>query len=253
MPTPRPLAGARIAITRPAGAGSGLARRVRALGGTPLRLPGSSLRAPSDANASREALRAAMACHVTIFTSPSAVRFAKRLAALNGRARVLAPGATTLRALCRAGCANAQAPAREDSEGLLAQPVLKNIRGQRVGIVGAPGGRGLLDRELATRGATIVHAHVYRRQPARLDRRHADALRHAAQKPLYVLLSSVEALENILDSLPDDARRRLLAGVAVVSSARLSAIANKAGFARVLRAGSAHPEAMLAAIVADRG
>ncbi|HEU0276199.1 MAG TPA: uroporphyrinogen-III synthase, partial [Rhodanobacteraceae bacterium] len=93
MAAPRPLAGIFVAITRPAGTGGALARRVRALGGTPLLLPGSSLRTPLDASVARTALRTALACDVAIFTSPAAVRFAHRLGARLGRGRVLAPGA----------------------------------------------------------------------------------------------------------------------------------------------------------------
>ena len=240
-------------ITRPAGTAVALARRVRALGGTPLLLPGSSLRGPVDANVAHEALKTALACDLAIFTSPAAVHFARGLGKLRGRARVLAPGAGTLRALRRAGIKDAQAPAREDSEGLLALPVLRSVRGLRIGIVGAPAGRGLLDRELAARGATVVHAHVYRRLPARLDRRHADSLRRDTRKPLYVLLSSGEALANILAGLRDDAHRALLTGTAVVSSARLATAAHRSGFTRIVRASSAHAEAMLDAIVADQG
>lgn len=251
MSRPRPLAGTRIAITRPAGTGRALARRVRALGGTPLSLPGSSLRAPRDAMAAHADLRAALACEVVIFTSPAAVQFARRLGKLGGCARVVAPGSGTLDALRRAGCTNATAPRREDSEGLLALPVLRNVRGSRIGIVGAAGGRGLLDRELAARGAGVTHGFVYRRLPARLDRRHADALRRDPRKPLFVLLSSAEALANILAGLPNSARRALLAGTAVASSPRLAAAARKAGFARVLRAESAQVNAMLAAVIAD--
>lgn len=251
MSRPRPLAGTRIAITRPAGTGRALARRVRALGGTPLSLPGSSLRPPRDAKAARAELRAALACEVVIFTSPAAVRFARATGPLRSHAHVLAPGAGTLHALRRAGLASTQAPTREDSEGILALPVLRNVRGQRIGIVGAAGGRGLLDRELAARGASVAHGFVYRRLPARLDRRHADALRRDTRKPLFVLLSSAEALANILGGLPDDANRALLAGTAVASSPRLATAARKAGFARVLRAESAHVNAMLAAVVAD--
>lgn len=251
MASPRPLTGTYVAITRPAGTGGALARRVRALGGTPLLLPGSSLRAPSNLDAARAALDGALACDITIFTSPAAVRFASRLGTRPGHHDVLAPGAGTLRALRRAGFTEAQAPAREDSEGLLALPALRSVRGQRVGIIGAAGGRGLLDRELAARGASVMHAYVYRRTPARFDDRHAESLRCAATQPLYVLLSSAQALANILAGLPADARAILLGGSAVVSSDRLSAIAHEAGFARVLHAGSAHSQAMLAAIVAD--
>lgn len=252
MPASRPLAGTRIAITRPVGTGGALARRAHALGGLSLSLPGASLRATSDAKAAHAALRAALACELAIFTSPAAVRFARALGALRTHAIVLAPGTGTRQALRRAGVHNAHAPTREDSEGLLALPALRDVRGQRVGIVGAAGGRGLLDCELTARGATIVHAHVYQRLPARLDRRHADALRRDPRKPLYVLLSSVEALENILASLPDASRRQLLAGTVVASSERLAAAARKAGFPRVLRAASAHATAMLDAVACDR-
>jgi uroporphyrinogen-III synthase len=245
------LARIRVAITRPAGTGAAWARRVRELGGTPLLLPGASLRPAPDAIAARRTLRSALAGEVVIFTSPAAVRFARALGLPRTRAHVLAPGAGTRRALQRAGFAHAEAPVREDSEGILALPVLQRIRGGRVGLVGAAGGRGLLDRELAARGATVMRANVYRRLPARLDRRHAEALQRNAHEPLYVLLSSVEALANILEALPADARRALRAGRAVVSSARLATAARKAGFARVLRATSARADAMLAAVAAD--
>lgn len=246
-----PLRGIRIAITRPVGTGAGLARQVRGLGGVPLSLPGSRLLAVADAMDARRALKDALACDAAIFTSPAAVRHARRLGAWRTRAAMLAPGLGTLRALRRAACANVQSPAREDSEGLLALPVLQNVHGKRIGIIGAAGGRGLLDRELAHRGAQVLHAFVYQRLPARLDRRHADALRREARKPLYVLLSSAEALANILAGLPEDARGILLAGTAVTSSDRLAAAAHAAGFARVLRAASARAAAMLDAIARD--
>jgi uroporphyrinogen-III synthase len=246
----RPLKGIRVAITRPAGTGTAWADRVRALGGTPLLLPGSSLRAAPDARAD---LQAALACDAVIFTSPASVKFARRLGASRSPAAVLAPGTATQHALQRAGFHRAIAPAREDSEGILALPVLRNVRGKRIGIIGAAGGRGLLDRELAARGATVIHAHVYQRMPARLDRRHADAVRRNAHAPLYVLLSSTQAFANIIANLPEEARRRLLRGTAVASSARLAGVARKAGFARVLRAASPHAGDMLAAVVDSRG
>lgn len=252
MTASRPLDGARIVITRPAGTAAALMWAVRALGGEPLLLPGSSLRAPVDVSAARRALKAALACDVVVFTSPAAVRFARRLAPLRSRATVLAPGIGTRKALQRAGLAEARMPSREDSEGILELDVLQHVRGRRIGIVGAAGGRGLLARELTRRGAEVLHAHVYRRVPARLDRRHSNALLQGVpEQPLYVLLSSAEALANILDALPDDGRRALLAGTAVVSSARLAEAARHAGFARALQADSARSADMLAAATAS--
>lgn len=88
----RPLGGTRIAITRPAGTAASLARAVRKLGGTPILLPGSSLRAAPAATDACAWLKAALDCDVVIFTSPAAVRFAQRLAPLRSRAQMLEVG-----------------------------------------------------------------------------------------------------------------------------------------------------------------
>jgi len=247
----KPLRGARVAITRPAGTGAAIARRVRALGGDGFSLPGASLRAAEDPKTARQALRAALACEVVVFTSAAAVRFAIRLSPLRCRAQVIAPGSGTATALRRAGIDNVLLPARADTEGLLAMPALRRLRGKPVGIIGAPGGRDLLQRGLVARGARVVGAHVYRRVSARLDRRHLDPLVRG-RAPLYVLLSSGDALRNLLQRLPPPACVKLLAGTAVASSARLERAARQAGFARVLRAASAHAADLVAALVAAR-
>lgn len=247
----KPLAGARIAITRPVGAGAALRARVRALGATALPLPGSSLRAADDGRAARASLREALGCEVVIFTSPAAVRFAARLLPLRTPAIVIAPGMGTTRVLRRVAGLDALVSGRPDSEGMLSLPEMGDLRGRRVGIIGAPGGRGLLEGTLQKRGARIVHAHVYQRVPARLDRRHVDSLL-STRGPLYVPLSSSEALWNLLSALPGKSKRALLAGTAVASSERLQQAAREAGFARVLRAGSAHDADLIAAILAAR-
>lgn len=247
-PSGLPLAGARVAITRPVGAGAALRSRVRALGGAPLSLPGSSLRTLDDARAARSTLREALASDVVIFTSPAAVRFAARLLPLRTHATVVVPGPGTAAALQRIARLEAMIPSRADSEGMLALSELQRVRGKRVGIVGAPGGRGLLDSGLKPRGARLTQAHVYQRVPARLDRRHLQGLLHQPG-PLYVPLSSNEALQNLLRALPIDAKRALLAGTAVASSERLLQSARRAGFARVLRAKSAGNADLVGAIV----
>ncbi|HEY3520433.1 MAG TPA: uroporphyrinogen-III synthase, partial [Rhodanobacteraceae bacterium] len=234
------------------GTGMALTRRVRALGGTAFSLPGSSLRAIENPGQARAALREALRCDFAIFTSPTAVRFAAKLSSLRTRARVIAPGAGTAAALKRAGLNEISIPERADSEGLLALPELQRVRGKRIGIVGAPGGRDLLQRGSLARGARVVLAHVYRRVPARLDRRHLDPLLRG-RSPLYVPLSSAEAIRHLLEILPDAAREQLVAGTAIASSARLQRAAREAGFARVLRAGSAHDADLIAVIVRAHG
>ena len=234
-----------IVITRPAGTASTFARQVRARGGVPLLLPGLALRA-SDGDA-RAALREALRKDaLLLFTSPAAVRFAAALAPLHTRATVLAVGQGTAAALRRHGLV-VQAPTRQqDSEGLLDLPVLHEVQGRGVAVIGAPGGRGLLQQRLVDGGARLREVWVYRRTVPRLDRRHVDAvgqLRPGAR----VLLSSAQALANLREALPPQAWARLCSTVAVVSSERLEAAAREAGFERVRRAASALPADLLAA------
>ncbi|MBT2116361.1 uroporphyrinogen-III synthase [Dyella sp. LX-66] len=242
---PSSLAGRVVVITRPAGTAGALARQVRALGGEPLSLPGLSLRGAEDVRGATTALRAALRDEVLVFTSPAAVRFAAQLAPLRTRATVLAVGQGTARALRRHGIA-AIAPRRQDSEGLLEQPALQDLRGRRVALIGAPGGRGLLREQFAVRGAELRELHVYRRVAPRLLRRHVDAVA-ALPRSARVLLSSVEALDNLRALLPPAVWSRLCTATAIASSERLAAAARAAGFARVRIAASAMAADLLAA------
>ena len=246
VPSRDALRGRVLVITRPVGTAGGLSRRVRALGGVAVSLPGLALRAPEDPPAARARLREALADELVIFTSPAAVRHAATLTALRTRAIVLAVGQGTARALRRHGVRGVQSPGEQDSEGLLALPALQDVRGRPVALVGAPGGRGVLRRELAARGARLREVHVYRRVAPRLDRRHVDALR-VLPRSARVLLSSAEALHNLCCLLPAPELAHLLGATAVVSSERLAAAAHAAGFRRIVQAASALAGDMLLA------
>ncbi|WP_426661434.1 uroporphyrinogen-III synthase [Rhodanobacter aciditrophus] len=241
----KPLRGRVVVITRPAGTAAALARRVRGDGGVPQLLPGLSLRGAADAAAMRTQLRAALAGDLLVFASPAAVRFAAALAPLRTGATVLAVGRGTAQALRRHGV-SAQVPSRQDSEGLLQLPAATALRGKRVALIGAPGGRGVLRDQLAARGARLCELQVYRRVPPRLDRRHVAAVL-ALPRSARVLLSSAEALQNLANLLPAPALARLRAAVAVVSSARLAQAARAAGFTRIVQAESALAADLLAA------
>jgi len=243
QPPDRPLAGVSVVITRPAGTAGPLARRVRALGGLPVTVPGLSLRAVAGTDA-HDALLAALGDELVIFTSPAAVRFAAKLAPLRTTATVVAVGQGTAAALCAHGIA-AHVPAqRQDSEGLLALDVVGELDRRRVALVGAPGGRGVIRRELVARGAQLREVHVYRRVAPRLDRRHIDPLL-ALPARSAVLISSAEAIGHLRHGLAGPAWERLQRALAVVSSERLRDVANEAGFAEILVAASAMPADML--------
>lgn len=242
----RDLTGCTIVITRPAGTGTPLAKKVRALGGTPLLLPGLSLRSVSDTQQAREQWRDAQDDDVLIFTSPAAVRYALALAPLDKvHGEVVAVGQATARALQRHGV-TVQVPAsRQDSEGMLALPSLQHPQGRRVALITAPGGRGLMQQQLAGHGAILREVHVYQRAASRLTRHHAEAVLQMADTAC-VLLSSIEALQNLRQQLPVTAWERLCQATAVVSSERIEAAARAAGFSRIHRAVSAVQAELLA-------
>jgi uroporphyrinogen-III synthase len=244
------MSGRIVVITRPAGTTTALARRVRALGGVPLLLPGLALRSVADPALARAGVCAALADELLVFTSPAAVRHAAALLPLGTTASVLAVGQGTARALRRRGIASLT-PMRQDSEGLLELPAMQDLHGRRVALLGAPGGRGVLREQIIARGARLREVHVYCRVPPRLNRRHVDALMQLPASAC-VLLSSAEALQNLRDLLPLSAWTRLCAATAVVSSERLAAAARAAGFARTVLAASALSADLLHAAVRAR-
>ncbi|WP_404546245.1 uroporphyrinogen-III synthase [Dyella jejuensis] len=240
------LAGCAIVITRPAGTGASLARRIRALGAIPVMLPGLSLRPALDPVLAREQWRKAQHDDVLVFTSPAAVRYALALHACHTRATVIATGQGTASALRRHGI-QAQVPSlRQDSEGILALSSLQPLQGRRVALVTAPEGRGLLQQQLAERGASLREVHVYRRGPPRLDRRHVQTV-SALPERTCVLLSSAQAMKNLMERLPATAWRRLCRADAIASSERIAALADEMGFSRRRVAASAGPDDLLAA------
>lgn len=241
------FAGATMVITRPVGGGATLARPVVAGGGRPLLLPGLALRALATDTA-RGALDTLSRKHIAIFTSPASVRFAFQLrpSLRIARGSAFALGAGTARALARHGIDAIIPTERSDSEGLLSLPGLRRVRGRRIALIGAPGGRNLIAPTLRRRGATVEAIHVYRRAAPRLTQRHFDAL-DAAPDPLITLVSSGEALTHLVSLVPARLIERMRGQIIVVSSARLVAAAREHAFGEIVLARSAAPRDLLAA------
>lgn len=241
------LSGCYVISLRPVG-GHGAVRRAAArLGARTLALSPWRLDALAD-EAARAALASALAAPRVVFTSPAAVAAAAALQPLRPRSRQhwLAVGAGTARALRRAGAGEVASPLRMDSEGLLALPALHGVSGLDVGLVTAPGGRGVIAATLAARGARVLRANVYVRTPVPPAPRAVAALR-ALDGPAWLLLSSGEALEHVLDSLPADAVDALRRAAVVAASERLAGLARQRGLRVAAVAASARVADLLAA------
>ncbi|MFN7781634.1 MAG: uroporphyrinogen-III synthase [Lysobacterales bacterium] len=228
-------------------------RAIEAAGARALALPGLRLE-PLQAGA---ALEQALARRPTIALciSPAAVRFLLQLdPRIATRVAIGAGvGAGTAVALRRAGFAEVLAPIEQGpqiSESLLAHPRLAQGAGETVLLVAAPGGRGVLAPELRARGFAVEEVQVYRRGPARLDARHARAVL-TASAPLGLLLSSAEALDNVLVQLSAEAVATLKRARVAASSERLIEHARLRGFADTVLAEGPQPQALVSALAAS--
>jgi uroporphyrinogen-III synthase len=189
-----------------------------------------------------------------IVTSPAAVQFARRqlpIAAAPGQ-HWLALGEASARALQRAGIDEVRIPGGgTDSEALLALPELQRPP-ETVGLVTAPGGRGLIAETLAHRGAQVHRANVYRREALHPP---AGRLRRLRKLPpaSALLVSSQEAFEGLWRRLDEAGRRALQARPVVASSPRLAAHLAGLGFQAIVLAAGAAPATMIEALAADVG
>lgn len=190
-------------------------------------------------------LHEALAATQCIFTSPNAVAAASRLQPL-ATARALAVGSGTAAALHRHGIDEVLAPRRMDSEGLLELAEVRDIAGQRIGLVSGEGGRGVIERTLRERGAEAVRADVYRREVAKFS---PALLRRFDGLPATALLfvTSAEALAATLDQLDAVRRAKLLVLPVIAASARLRDACMQAGFTEVGIAASARPRDLVEA------
>lgn len=206
-----PLAGRRIAVTRPLDQAGRLCAAIEAAGGEAVRFALIEIAGPPDPQQLRRVLEQAADHDWAVFSSPTAVD--RGLAALAAVAPTRAPrwrtaaiGEGTVRALARHGIDGVLAPAeRYDSEALLDCSALADLRGQSVLVFRGQEGRDTLERGLRERGARVEFASCYtRRRPAgdatplaRLAReRRLDALvvtSSEAARHLAAMLDGIEA------------------------------------------------------------
>ncbi len=156
-----------VLVTRPEQQAMPLCRLLENQGASTLRLAPIEITGIGDRHALAAGLGPLEAFDLIIFTSANAVRFGASLLDQKPRLPLAAIGAATARALNQAGYRVTVQPLEgSDSEKLLMHPRLKNIAGHRVLLVKGSGGRELLQKELASRGAQVVVADVYHRVPA---------------------------------------------------------------------------------------
>ncbi|HEU0283014.1 MAG TPA: uroporphyrinogen-III synthase [Gallionella sp.] len=229
----QPLAGLRIAVTRPRDQAVPLARRIEQAGGIPLLFPLLDIAAAQDQRALHEQVSRLIQFDLAIFISPNAVEYGmaaiRAVGGLPPALRIATVGQGSAKALRELGIADVIVPTeRFDSEGLLALPELQNVAGWRVLILRGDSGRELLGDILRARGATVEYAACYRRSKPQQD---IAALLDAVPDALTV--TSSEALDYLWQML-GDAQRDSICGIPLfVPHKRIAELAQRQGWRQV--------------------
>jgi len=216
---------------RPQGQHAGLRRVAARLGARTLGVSPWRLHNYTD-ELTGERLLQALTCDWQLFTSPVAVKAAAKLLPLAQMQRTVVVGEGTARALRKQGVQMIQVPLRMDSEGVLALPLMADLRGKRVALITAPGGRGLIAEQIVLRGGELCRVDVYERVPLKLRTSLLNQLQ-ALEGPTVLVLSSAQAFHQIWPQLPDALRARYLQQPIVVTSERLAQLAKTSGFSHI--------------------
>lgn len=247
-----PLAGISVVVTRPAHQAGDLAELIRRAGGTPIFFPVLEILEAEDLRPLIALIERLDEFDFAIFISPNAVNKAMNLImarrALPKGLKIAAVGKGSTKELRHFGVNEVIAPgARFDSEGLLAVPELRDVKGKRVIIFRGDGGRELLGDTLVARGAQLEYAECYRRGKPDVDA--SPLLRAWARNELSAItVTSGEGLHNLFDLVGKLGQQWLKKTPLFVPHSRIAAIARELGLASVIET-KAGDEGLLAGLI----
>lgn len=242
-----PLAGLRVVIGRPREQAAAQMSLFAQAGAEVLALPLIDILPALDPAPLQQAARHLASYDLVIFVSPSAVDQAlPPLLAAGPWPQGVQPavvGRGSAAALRRLLPIEPLQPDNgADSEALLLLPALQSLTGKRILLLRGNGGRELLADTLRQRGARVEIIAAYRR-----------ALPHIDLAPLYqpcltaLILTSSEALSNLLQMAGESRRQSLQSLVIFAIHPRIAEFARSLGFTQVLLAVGGDV-AMLAAV-----
>lgn len=242
------LEGKRILVTRPRHQAEVLCSLLEQQGGVPIRFPVLEIIANTHGKI-QEKLKQFETYQWLIFVSANAVNFA--LQANDGRIepfknkRIAVVGKATANSLKNKGLNVDVLPAAGfTSEALLAMPSMQQLNGMNCLIIRGQGGREYLADELRNRGATVDYLEVYKRQRPKCDNTQIMKLIEG-NKLNAVMITSGEALQNLLKMLDVECHLKLMSIPLAVVSMRLKQMAEKFGFKQVAVSDNPSDSAMI--------
>lgn len=196
-----PLEGVGVLVTRPRTQAIELVSAIENAGGTAFCFPVMEIAALDENIVSARAAELARP-DIVIFVSRNAVEYGLRY---TSGGKIAAIGPATAAALKSAGrIVDIQSATGFDSEHLLAEPRMQEVKGKQVRIIRGNNGRELLADELKSRGAIVEYLSVYeRRLPDVSAQMLADIETRWRQGDIAVITAmSVQSLQNLVELLP---------------------------------------------------
>ena len=244
------LKGINVLVTRPEHQAQGLCQVLEKSGATPLPFPVLEITDPQDIDSAKKIVQQLENYNWLIFISTNAVERAFSLmkqenVALPDSCKVAAIGRSTADKLHELKVKEVLIPQqRFDSEGLLAQPELSELTGQKVLIFRGEGGREILGKTLQQQGAEVVHVAVYRRvkPDGNLDKIEKNSVDIA-------IVTSNQSIQNLWQMAGKKHQRWLKQVALVVMSERNREYAKKTGYqGEIIVASQQNDEGLLAAV-----
>lgn len=202
------LHGITVLVTRPQAQAVELIEAIRSVGGRVISFPVIEI-VPRNENAISDDAARLPNADIVIYVSQNAVKYAIQYA---GNALIGVIGPATAAAVTAAGYSvDIEPESGYDSESLLVLSALKEVAGKQIRIVRGDDGRELLADTLQQRGASVRYLSVYQRtRPAVSPELLAvveTAWRNGDIDAITVM--SVETLENLASSLPEQCAQQL--------------------------------------------
>lgn len=221
-----------VLIARPLEQARNLAAAIGQAGGTSMLFPTLEIRPIALSTQAQTFLARLASYDIAVFISANAVSHG--VGAVQARTAwptgilTCAVGKATAQALREVGIAAREPTDGNDSEALLRMSELQTVKGKQVLVVRGVGGRELLAQTLRSRGAQVDIFECYERHMPAVD---VGRLRTAitGDRIAAIVVSSVEALDNLLGLLDEQYLVMLRDCPVFVSHSRVAARAHEAG------------------------
>jgi len=200
--TDNELAGVGVLVTRPRHQAIELVAAITRLGGSAIEFPAIEIMPRTENSIANDANKL-LDPDIAVFVSANAVQHGL---AFTGSAKIAVVGPATAAAIeASTHSVDIRSPAGYDSEHLLAESELQNVRSKVVRILRGKNGRELLADTLRGRGATVEYLAVYERKAPDYSASEVAALeqRWRAGAVNVVTIMSVESLTNLIAILPE--------------------------------------------------